>query len=95
MEYSCRVCGHGLMSSIGCKLHGGPICPAHCEPCPYFDPGSWHCSYYQKEIAPAVIAAEIEAAKQKRIDEAAAKEQAIIEKHSAMIREWQARHRTK
>lgn len=93
--YSCRVCGHGIMAAVACRLHGGPIHESHCYDCPYHDRITGHCLYYQKEIAPAKLAAELEAEKQRRIEAAQAKERAIIEKHSAMIRDWQERHRTK
>lgn len=93
--YSCRVCGHGIMAAVACRLHGGPVHETHCRGCRYHDRITNHCLYYQKEIAPAKLAAELEAEKQRRIDEALAKERAIIEKHSAMIRDWQERHRTK
>lgn len=92
--YTCVVCGRGLMAAIGCRLYNGPVHESHCYDCPYHDRITGHCLYYQKEIAPAKLAAELEAEKQRRIEAAQAKERAIIEKHSAMVRAWQERHRT-
>lgn len=81
------------MTLIICRLHGGGLCDDHCKVCDYFDASSWHCSYYQKEIAPSVIAAKIERNRQRKIDEAKRKETEAEERRINYINKWKETHR--